>query len=306
MAEDERGYIYRDVSFKDKLFTFLIYATITVLTILFLYPFINVISQSVSNGAEVQAGNITLIPKGINFEAYQVLFQNDALIKAFLNTIYYIVVGVVANLVLCSFVSYALSKKRLIFRNGISAYLAVTMLFGGGLIPTFMVVQAVGLYDTRGSIIIPGLYGVWNIILLRTFYQGIPESLEESARIDGAGDTVIMFKIYMPLSKPILATLGLMLAVGYWNTFFDALIYIDNKDKYPIQLVLRNVLIENDMSGLALQKETGENIDWFHFQQLQLLIRYAIVVITTVPIIGLFVSVQKYFIKGIVLGGIKG
>jgi putative aldouronate transport system permease protein len=306
MAEEDVGYKYKDMTFKDKIFTFMIHLILIVLSICFLYPFINVMAQSVSNGLDVMAGNITFYPIGFNIEAYKIIFRNPVILTAVMNTIYYVVVGVVTNLVLSSFVAYALSKKRLIFRNGFSVYLAITMLFSGGLIPTFLVVSAVGLYDTRAAMIIPGLFGVWNIILLRTFYQGIPESLEDSAKIDGAGDITVMFKIFMPLSKPILATLALLLAVGFWNSFFDALIYLDDRSKYPLQLVLRNVLIENDISSLNLKSQTDDNLTQFEIMQLQLLIRYAIIVITTLPIIILFIPVQKYFIKGIVLGGIKG
>ena len=254
-------------------------------------------------------GEVYFFPKDFTILAYRMIMSSRRFWLSVANSAYYILVGVVLNLLLCSLAAYALSKKHMVFRNEISIFLAITMLFSGGLIPLFILINSLGLYNTRGAIIFSSLYSVWNIIMLRTFFQGIPDSYEESAKIDGAGDLEIMFRIYMPMAKPILATLALILAVGYWNSYFDALIYLQDQSKYPVQLILRSFFVSannttfdiSSMYNAGQTKRAG-----YTYFEMQLIMQYTIIIITTVPVVALFLGVQKYFLRGVVIGGIKG
>jgi putative aldouronate transport system permease protein len=304
-----KSYYYKSATFGEKFSTFLIYSVLFIITIIFLYPILNILAQSLSGGKAVMRGEVSFFPIDFNTLAYEMILSSKRFWLSVANSAYYIIVGVTLNLLLCSMAAYALSKKHMVFRNEISIYLAITMLFSGGLIPVYILINSLGLYNTRGAIIFSSLFSVWNIIMLRTFFQGIPESYEESAKIDGAGDLKIMFMIYLPMAKPILATLALILAVGYWNSYFDSLIYLQDQSKYPVQLILRGFFVSDnnstyDISSMYNSGQT-EKAGYTYFE-MQLIMQYTIIIITTVPVVALFLGVQKYFLRGVVIGGIKG
>lgn len=303
-GKTEREYFYKDHSLGEKTFTVLLYIGMSLLSVIFLYPFLNVLAQSFSSSEYVMSGSVTIYPRGFSILAYEKLFRHSDFMISLRNTIYYVVAGVMSNMFLVSLAAYALAKKRLILRTGFAIYIAIPSFFSGGLIPTFLLVRELGLYDTWLVFIILSFYGFGHIIILRTFFQNIPDSYEESAMIDGAHDLTILFKIYLPLSKPVLATLGLFVIVGYWNDFFTGLIYLNDSNKFPLQLVLRNFLIEEDPTGL----ETTATEDMSYGEQIfmQQVIKYSSIVISTLPMVVLFISIQKYFVKGMVIGGIKG
>jgi putative aldouronate transport system permease protein len=294
-----------------RIFTVVNYVLMVFLVFIWLYPILFVFAQSLSDGHYILAGEVGLIPKGVTLRAYKAIFENANMVSGYVNTIFYVVFGVIGNVFFIALTAYPLSKKRLVFRNFFSLFIAFTMLFSGGLIPTFMVVRSVGLYNTRLWIIMAEFFGVWYIIMMRTFFQNIPESIDESARIDGCSDFIIMLKIYLPLSKPILATIALFTAVSYWNGYFNALIYLSDSSKYPIQVVLRNFIFTSQGSEMFRKQVQQWNMDENIFSvirgaEIQSMLKYTSIILTVLPMILLFLPVQKYFIKGVLIGSIKG
>ncbi|MBO9606494.1 MAG: carbohydrate ABC transporter permease [Paenibacillaceae bacterium] len=303
MDKTGEGFQYKDQSWGERAFTLALYLFMTALVLLFLYPFINILAASFSGTEQVIKGSVTFYPQGFTTMAYESLFQNSEFLISARNTLFYVSVGCVCNLFLVALASYSLAKRRLVFRSFFAIYIAITAFFSGGMIPHFIVVQTVGLYDTWLVFIVLSFYSFGNIIILRTFFQNIPDSYEESAQIDGANDLKILFSIYMPLSKPVLATLSLFIVVAYWNDFFTGLIYLNDTAKYPMQLVLRNFLIENDTTGAVNTREGTTYMEQIYFQ---IVIKYSSIVVSTLPMVILFLVVQKHFVKGMVIGGIKG
>lgn len=266
-----------------------------------LYPLYNVLIVSVSDGSAVMRGEVTLLPKGINWKTYEIVFQDSSIMRSYLNTILYTAGGTLINLAMTALCAYPLSRSTFYGRNLFSLAIVFTMFFDGGLIPRYLVVDALGLVDTVWAILIPPAISVWYLILMRTFFQSIPEALHESAYMDGAGELKVLTRIVLPLSVPILATMTLFYAVWHWNSFFPALIYLNDKTMYPLQIILRNIVIQGDMAAqsnmmggeLGLQV-TAQNI------------KYAVVIIAIAPIVTLYPFLQKYFVKGIMIGSLKG
>ncbi len=269
------------------------------LIVVTLYPFYYVTIASISDPTLiVQKRGIVLWPQGLSFESYRMVFENPMIRIGYMNTIFYVVVGTALNLVLTSFGAYGLSRRDLALRNPITLMIVFTMFFSGGLIPSYLLVRNLGLLNTRWAMILPGAISTWNLIIMRTAFLGIPESLAESAKIDGANDFTILFRIYLPLSLPVVAVMILFYAVGHWNAYFSALIYLRERALYPLQLVLREILIANStesmMTSVVSDREPiGETI------------KYATIMVATLPILFVYPFLQKYFVKGVMIGAIK-
>lgn len=265
-----------------------------------LYPFLYVLFASLSNPADlIQHRGLLLMPIGFNLESYKLVFENPMISTGYLNTLIYVLVGTVLNLTLTSFAAYALSRKGVRFVGAIMFGIIFTMFFSGGLIPTYLNIKNLGLLDTRLAMILPSAISTWNLLVMRTSFAGIPAALEESARIDGANDFRILFQIFIPVSLPIMAVMTLFYGVGHWNAYMDALIYLRDKDLYPLQLVLQGILISNNTDSMM---NSVADVDKGLIQET---IKYATIIVATVPILLLYPFLQRYFVKGVMLGSIK-
>jgi multiple sugar transport system permease protein/putative aldouronate transport system permease protein len=274
-----------------------------IFSIFCIVPFILLVSSSLSDEKAVQTTGFVLFPKEFSLFAYKVIFQDNAIFNAYKTTIIFTVLGTVLCLILTSAMAYALSVKTFTHRNKIAFFVYFTMLFNGGLIPSYLLIaKYLGLRDNILVYILPVLINPFNMFLLRNFFKQIPDSLAESAKIDGANDIYILYKIILPLAKPALATIGLFYGLGFWNEWFTATLYIDNKDLYSLQYLIMKVLREvdfmnqmNEMQGVMANYVVPTNTA-----------RMATAVVTVGPIIFVYPFIQKYFVKGLVVGAVKG
>lgn len=274
-----------------------------------LYPMLYVFACSISDPKMVLAGRVTLLPIGFSLDAYEIVVKNMEFWKSFLNSVLYVVVGCVLMLFNTVAIAYPLTRPNLKFRKILTYYLLIPMYFGGGMIPTFIVVSKLGLYNSPWALILPGCYSIWNIILCRTFMASLPGELMDSAMIDGSDQIRVFLKIVLPLSKPVLAVIMIYTIVGVWNAWFDASIYTTNKAIQPVQLYLRHVLSATTNSFQSQMMDQLPMEMQRKYQQLALSanqIKYAMIVLTTVPIIAVYPMFQKHFTKGIMLGSLKG
>lgn len=272
-----------------------IYAVLGLLTLSMIIPFLNVIAISLSDYKSVVQDKGMLWPKNFNVSAYSIMF-NPEIYRAMLVTIFSAVVGTLLHIAVCIMAAYALSKKFLPGRKFMLLFVIITMLFSGGLIPYYFVIRDLGLADTIWVYILPGAAGAYTIVMMKNFLLQIPSSLEEAARIDGASYFYILWRIIVPLSKPIIATLALFYGVGRWNDWFTAVLFVNNKDLYTIQNVLRDMIIQNNMGAFGyvdLDKVFTESV------------KMAAIVVSTVPIMLVYPFLQKYFVKGIFMGSVK-
>jgi len=237
----------------------------------------------------------------MTLRGYKIVFQNPNLINGYANTIFYVVCTTLLGLFFCSLAGYTLSRQNVIWKPYFMVFLTITMMFNGGLIPTYMLIKNIGLRDTRAAMIIPGCISVFNIIIIRTFIQGIPVSLEESAKLDGAGHMTILFRIVLPLCKAVLAVLTLFYIVGVWNSWFNAAIYLDRRELFPLQLLLREILLQNNNQTITSGIQSYEDFD-----QVKALVQYCTTVVATVPILCIYPFCQKYFVTGVMIGSLKG
>lgn len=287
---------------KDKAFEIMLYILSALILLIVLYPLYFVVIASFSDPSAVAGGQVWLWPKGFTLDGYEELLRHDEIWIGYKNTILYTIAGTLFGLAVNVFAAYALSRRDLVGRRFFMMMFVVTMFFNGGLIPTFLTVKELGFYDSFWVMVIPFAVSTYNIIVARTFFEtSIPEDLNDAARIDGCGNLYYFFKIVLPLSKAILAVIGLWTAVGMWNSYFNALIYIKDADKYPLQLILRNILITNNLqmsfgSGEAMQVAL----------RLSNLMRYSVIIVSTLPIMCLYPFVQKYFNQGVMIGAVKG
>lgn len=264
-----------------------------------LYPFLYMISVSLSSDVYVIKNEISLLPKGLNFNAYSVVLHDDRIWTSYRNTILYVVVGAPLSLLITAAGAYALSKKEMVFHKLLTLMIVFTMFFNGGMIPTFLIVKSFGLVDSFWSMIIPSAISTWNLIIMRTFFLGLPKELEESGKLDGLTEIGIFARIVLPLSAASLATIGLFYAVGIWNNFYSALLYLRNDQLYPLQVVLRNIVMASQMV-LNGGSNVGDN------QVLDEPLKYATIIVSTVPILLVYPFLQKYFVKGALIGSVKG
>lgn len=288
---------------REKVFYGLNAIALVVLSCCFLLPFLMVLSTSfVSEQESIRRGSFILIPHELDFTAYKIILgQSSLLLNAYKVTIFRVVVGTLLNLLVTSMLAYGLSKKTLPGRSLIVAFIFVTMIFNGGLIPTFMLIDALGLRNSLWVLILPGLVSAWNMFIMRTFFMNIPAELEESAHIDGANAFTVLWRIIVPLSLPSLVTIGLFYGVAHWNAWFDAAIYIDDVRKLPLQMVMRNLLL----SGITNQDQFPQASTFETLPPAET-IKSAVIMVCTLPILLLYPFIQKYFVKGALIGSVKG
>jgi len=271
------------------------------LCIIMLYPFFYVVVASVSEPAKLMAHDGLLLgPQGFSWGAYEAVLKNPRVWTGYANTIFYVVVGTTFNIIMTVLCAYGLSRKGLMFTRVVTIMVVFTMYFSGGMVPTFLVVRGLGLYNNRLALIIPGAISTFNMIIMRTAMASVPDSLEESARLEGASHLQVLFKIMIPVTMPTIAVLILYYGVGHWNSWFNASIYLKDGSKYPLQLYLRQILIQNQMSDMS---QTSASEDQALLAET---IKYATIIIATVPILVLYPFLQKYFVKGVMVGSLKG
>lgn len=265
-----------------------------------LYPFLYVLFASLSDPALlIKQRGLLLYPHGFNLSSYKAVLSNPMIGTGYLNTIGYVVLGTALNMIMTVFAAYGLSRKNVMWRNPIMIMIGFTMFFSGGLVPNYLLVQSLGMLDTRWALIVPGAVSAWNMIVMRTAFQAIPESLEESARMDGANDGTILFRIVIPLSLPVMAVMILFYGVGHWNAWFAANLYLRDRGLFPLQLILREILIQSETDNMTVGTSFGDQ------QQISETIKYATIMIATVPILFLYPFLQKFFVKGVMIGAIK-
>ena len=279
--------------------TVLNYTILSVLIFICFYPFLNVIAYSFSGNRAVMAGEVTFFPIEPQLAAYQEILKRGQIWVAMQVTVWVTVMGTGIGLILTILAAYALSKKKLKGRTWINAFILFTMYFSGGLIPTFLVVKDLGMYDSLTALYIPTAMNVFNFIVMRTFFRQLPESLEEAAYLDGATDVQILTKIVLPLSLPIIATIGLFYAVTYWNDYFNSLIYIQSPERYTLQLRLRSLLFADELGAAGATEGIGNQV-------MAESLKMACIVVSTLPILVVYPWLQKYFVKGVMLGSVKG
>lgn len=287
---------------EDKIFDFILYGIAAILIIVALYPMYFIVIASISNPNLVSNGEILFLPKGINFKAYEQLASYSQLWTGYKNTIFYVIVGTIFTLVVNIPAAYALSRKKLYGRKALTIFYLIPMFFTGGLIPTYLAVQQFQLLDTFWVMVLPFSVVTYYIIVGRTFFaNSIPEELWEAAQLDGCGYMGFFFRIVLPLSKAVIAVIALWAAVGQWNSYFNALIYLRNPELQPLQIVLRNILISNQtISSMTTGAAAAEA------KQMADLIKYAVIVVSSAPIMCLYPFVQKHFNQGVMLGSLKG
>ncbi len=266
-----------------------------------LAPMLHVLCCSVSDPftlARVRGFHLWPIAP-LSFEGYEAVLSYKNIFIGYGNTLFYVALGTVLNLVLTTVAAFVLSRKRFQPRNGVMLFFAFTMLFNGGLIPNYLLVVKLGLVDTRWAVLLPTAFSVFNMVIMRTSFNGIPEALEESARLDGANELQVLWHIILPVSKATLAVITLFVAVAQWNSWFLASIYLTDHDKWPLQLFLREILINNSQRSL----DTGVKAS---AMAQQTLVKYCVIIVATLPILCIYPFMQKYFVKGVMIGSIKG
>lgn len=288
-------------SFGERCFDVFNTVFMTFLIIIMLYPMLYVAFASFSDSNLLQRHDgLLFAPLGFNLEAYKKVIMNPMILTGYANTLWVLVVGTLCSIITTVLTAYVLSRKNFKAAKFMMKYILVTMYFGGGLVPFYLTVKRVGLYGSLWALILPGLVSSYNLIVMRTAFSSIPDSLEEAAKIDGAGHLTILFRIVLPLSTATVAVVILYYAVAYWNAWFGAMIYLRDRAKYPLQLVMREILIQNDTSSMTT--EVGDSSRASVSES----IKYAVVIIGTLPILMVYPMIQKHFVKGVMLGAVKG
>jgi putative aldouronate transport system permease protein len=289
-------------SFGDRLFLAGIYLILTIVLLIVLYPLVYIISSSFSSPLAVSSGRVWLWPVDFSLRGYEVTLGNPQILTGYANSLFYTVFGTLISVTLTVLLAYPLSRKSFFGRNILMVFLVFTMLFSGGLIPTYLVVKNLGMLDTRWAMLIPQAIAVWQVIITRTFFQAsIPDELVEASELDGCSDLRFLWSVVLPLSKPIIAVLVLMYAIFQWNSYFDALIYLKSPELYPLQLVLRGILILNTTTSGTMEASA-----MLERRQLADLLKYSLIVVASLPVLLIYPFVQRYFVKGMLIGAVKG
>lgn len=275
------------------------YVILAILGFITLYPMWYILIVSISSAQHINAGTISFWPKGINFDAYKIVFENDKIWRAYANTILYTVTGTALQVVLTAMCAYPLSRQDFYGRKFFTVFTTLTMFISGGMIPLYLVIMNLHLINTMWAIILPPAISTYNMIVMRTSFQAIPHSLAESAYLDGANDIQIFARIILPLSKAILATMTLFYAVAHWNSFFPAMLYLNDQSKYPVQVLMRDIIIAGDMTGDTGDVTGSLNIVATNY-------KYAVIIISMIPILFVYPFLQKHFTKGVLIGAVKG
>lgn len=288
----------KPASVGSKVFDVVNYLILAVIGFIMFYPMWYVFIVSMSSAKFISLGEISFLPKGITFEAYERVFQSKNIWSGYKNTIIYTVVGTAINLLLTAMCAYPLSRKEFYGRKTLTILITVTMFVSGGMIPLYLVVNSLHMMNTMWAVILPTAISTYNMIIMRTSFEAIPDALIESAYLDGANDIIILRHIVLPLSKAIVATMVLFYSVFHWNSYFPAMLYLNSKSKYPVQVIMRDIIIGSDMSEAgdtsALSMVSTTNY------------RYAVIIISLIPILLVYPFIQKYFTKGVMVGAVKG
>lgn len=299
------GKDFKKQGIQDKIFDIINFIIMVIIVIIVLYPLYFIVIASFSNPNEVASGNVFLWPKGFSLKGYEEIFKYKDVWIGYRNSIIYTIVGTGVNLIATIPAAFAFSRKELVGSKWLMLLFTFTMFFSGGLIPTFLLVQSLHLDNTMWALVLPGAVSVYNLVVARTFFaQNIPNELFEAATVDGADYFKYFFRIILPISKPIIAVMFLIYAVGHWNAYFSALIYITDRAKYPLQVVLREILIQQQSisgSTSALNAQTLEVQ-----RQMAELIKYGLIVVSSLPVLCIYPFVQKHFVKGMMIGSVKG
>lgn len=287
-------------SLGDKIFDTCNYGILILLTIVTLYPFLFVLFASLSTPSElVKQTGILWKPMGFYLEGYKLVLKNPMIGIGYKNTLIYVLLGTILNVFFTALFAFVLSRKDLYWKKYMMMMIVFTMFFSGGLIPEYMLVKNLGMLDTRWSLIVPGLIATWNLIIMRTSFQSIPYELEEAAKMDGASDWTVFSKVILPLSVPLLAVMVLFYGVAHWNAWASALIYLRDRDLFPLQLVLREILIQNSTSDTTNLSSASDPF-------LGEVVKYATIIVATLPILVMYPIIQKHFTKGVMIGALKG
>jgi putative aldouronate transport system permease protein len=286
----------------DRIFLIAIKVMLWLALIAVAVPLIYVVSSSFSSASAVSAGRVLLWPVEPSLQAYKDALSNPQVLQGYYNSLIYAIGGTLISVTLTVAIAYPLSRRTFFGRNLIMSLLIFTMLFSGGLIPTYLVVQSLGMLNTRWALLIPSAIGVWQVIIARTFFRStIPDELYEAATLDGASDLRFLWSIVLPLSKPMLAVIALMYAIYQWNSYFDALVYLKDTNLYPLQIVLRNILIQNTISDPS--KDVAQQLER---QQLANVLKYALIVVSSLPVLIIYPFIARHFTKGVMVGAVKG
>ncbi|HBI72881.1 MAG TPA: sugar ABC transporter permease [Lachnospiraceae bacterium] len=295
-------------SLYNRIFDFFVYLILILLSIACLYPMVHILFASVSNPTELMAHNgLLLKPLGFTMDGYKLVFKDNSIFVGYRNTIIYVVLGTFVNMVMTIMGAFVLSRRDLYFKKAITILITITMFFGGGLIPWFLLMKDIGMYNNIAAMILPTALNTWNMIILRTSFQAIPIDLEEAAVIDGASQVHILTKIILPLSKASLAVILLYYLVGNWNSWFNAMVLLKDRNLFPLQLLLKEILVMNDTTATSVGSAGGVSINSVQgATAYRELVKYCTIVIATVPILMVYPFLQKYFVKGVYVGSIKG
>lgn len=298
----------KDNTVSSVLLDIVIYIALIFLMIVTLYPIIYIFSVSVSSVAAYESGQVVFLPVGFNLDAYKVIFEAGTVPRSFVNSVIYTVIYTVISLFFTTTMAYPLSrpKDRLAFKGFFTKVVVFTMFFSAGIIPNYLVVQNLGLLDTMWSLILPVAVSTYNLVVMRSFFESVPVELEEAAFLDGANEFVIFYKIILPLSKAALATVGLFYAVYMWNSWFSAMLYLSTDTKFPLQLIIRQIIMQNQMAAELAAAGDPSMLDKLTSQPNAESMKYATLFISIAPMLAVYPFIQKYFVKGVMVGSVKG
>lgn len=285
---------------KVDLFTIVNVIVLALVGFVSLYPFVYMLVVSLSSSEYVLRNEVFFWPKGFTIDVFKYVFEDKRIWIGYRNTILYTVLGTFLSLMVTAMAAYPLSRDNFVFNKFFTMMIVVTIVISGGMIPTFLVVRSLGVMDTIWAMILPGLISTWNLIIMRTFFRGLPNELVESGKIDGLNDLGVFIRIILPLSKPILATIGLFYAVGIWNNFFHALLYLRDPNLFPLQVFIRNIVLVGQMQDGNMVGGSAEEV------MIDESLKYATILVSTLPIIMVYPFLQKHFVKGVLIGSLKG
>lgn len=291
------------VSPSERIFNIFNIILMLVMMIIMFYPMWHVLCASFSNAKMLSSHTgVLLIPEGFSTTAYKLMMKNPMIIKGYANTFFILFFGLVVNMFMTCLAAYVLSRRNLMFKKPLTIIIVFTMYFSGGLIPTYLNIMGLGLEDSLWAVILPGAISTYNMIVMRTGFASVPVSLEEAAKIDGASSFRVMWQIILPLSKATVAVVCLYYAVSHWNAWFNAMLYLTDRNKFPLQLILREILIQNDTSSMVTAMDVGAGDSSFVSET----VKYAVIIVSVVPILCVYPFIQKYFTKGVMVGAVKG
>ena len=291
----------------DVIYDTVIFIILTFILLIVAYPLYFVIISSFSDPIAVAGGKVVFLPIGFTLDGYKEVFKSSTVMRGFANSILYTALGVSMNLGVTMPTAYALSRKDFLLRKPITLFYMVTMFVGGGMMPTYLVIRGTGLLNTMWALILPGALGVYNMIVARTFFTtNIPQELMEAAKLDGCGNTKFFFYIVLPLSGAITAILFLYYGVGHWNSYFSALLYINDREKWPLQLELRNILLLNSVNMTSKTMTEAELKEKERLEALKEMMKYSLIIISSIPVLIIYPFVQRHFVKGVMIGSVKG